>query len=681
MKTTITNDSQIQLQQQQLQPSLSISPTTYTRSSINSPMPLSTPQPQPQPQLQQQLQQQQQQLQQPSLSLPPPATPTGSGQTSSAGLITKDKLKEYYSMPIQLAAGELGICTTMLKQICRKLGIQRWPHRKIQSLNSTICQLETTLARSDLSEELRQVRREELAVASAKKAFILERPDAEVDLNSNKIEKIPKELKDFIVFHKIEPAFAMLVSPPPSSAIPAFSIPSSPAPSTPAQLQLQCSAARYQPRKQAGHHHVNLPIIPCAVVPPPASSVPVLSPPKVAAPLISSPSVGHQAAAQPSSSSSSSSIGIVQPVVSVPSVLSINGNGSSVGTVFQSENEYGTCKKGAKAKKCEKVNAPLCPIPVVPSFSKGGPSDSLKRSLAKDRSERAGSYSPVKHKAPRFDISVTPVFGSNPQRGEGLESEGERDSELMLSKQQQQHHHHQQHSSHSHHSHHRHHHGRHHSRRSASGDEGSEESGALKLGSIEEYASELEKARKEILRLRKECIYLKKRLADIKDDYMVVDDDDDEDDDEDFERNSGKSQFKKSASSDCVPFVGSLGGSSLCDSMKNNEKIAEDTLTDWLRINKGSYSSSSSSTQSPRSTTFSVSPPPLPLPLSSVTSNPATTTSSSSPSSQGISEHFVFASVSASLPISQSATASPGISSTPSSSAATSTNPSSSSSS
>lgn len=110
---------------------------------------------------------------------------------------------------------------------------------------------------------------------------------------------------------------------------------------------------------------------------------------------------------------------------------------------------------------------------------------------------------------------------------------------------------------------------------------------------MEKYVFELEKAYRTIAKLKEECSYLRKRLGEKEEEEERS-----EDSDEMIEEEEEEEEFDTKI----VPFV------SLTESMKNNEKIAEDTLSDWLRINKGN--SSNSTTQSPRSTTFSVSPPP-----------------------------------------------------------------------
>lgn len=40
-------------------------------------------------------------------------------------------LSKYFHLPIVDASKELGMCTTMLKKLCRRCGITRWPYRKV----------------------------------------------------------------------------------------------------------------------------------------------------------------------------------------------------------------------------------------------------------------------------------------------------------------------------------------------------------------------------------------------------------------------------------------------------------------------------------------------------------------------------------------------------------------------
>ncbi|XP_077214076.1 protein RKD3-like [Tasmannia lanceolata] len=52
--------------------------------------------------------------------------------------ITFNELSRYFYMPITQAAKELNVGLTLLKKRCRELGIPRWPHRKMKSLQTLI---------------------------------------------------------------------------------------------------------------------------------------------------------------------------------------------------------------------------------------------------------------------------------------------------------------------------------------------------------------------------------------------------------------------------------------------------------------------------------------------------------------------------------------------------------------
>lgn len=43
-----------------------------------------------------------------------------------------------YHVPINEAARNLGVCVTVLKQVCRELGVQRWPYRKVKKIDDMV---------------------------------------------------------------------------------------------------------------------------------------------------------------------------------------------------------------------------------------------------------------------------------------------------------------------------------------------------------------------------------------------------------------------------------------------------------------------------------------------------------------------------------------------------------------
>ncbi|KAL2244223.1 UNVERIFIED_CONTAM: Protein RKD1 [Sesamum indicum] len=59
-------------------------------------------------------------------------------KTASSKKLSKKTIAQYFYMPITQAARELNVGLTLLKKRCRELGIRRWPHRKLMSLQTLI---------------------------------------------------------------------------------------------------------------------------------------------------------------------------------------------------------------------------------------------------------------------------------------------------------------------------------------------------------------------------------------------------------------------------------------------------------------------------------------------------------------------------------------------------------------
>lgn len=57
---------------------------------------------------------------------------------NSSKMLTRELISKYFYMPITQAAKELNVGLTLLKKRCRDLGIRRWPHRKLMSLQTLI---------------------------------------------------------------------------------------------------------------------------------------------------------------------------------------------------------------------------------------------------------------------------------------------------------------------------------------------------------------------------------------------------------------------------------------------------------------------------------------------------------------------------------------------------------------
>merc|ERR1712137_1495646 len=57
--------------------------------------------------------------------------------------VTFEKVSPLFHLPISEASKSLNICPTLLKNICREMGISKWPHRQIKSLTNMIEKLES----------------------------------------------------------------------------------------------------------------------------------------------------------------------------------------------------------------------------------------------------------------------------------------------------------------------------------------------------------------------------------------------------------------------------------------------------------------------------------------------------------------------------------------------------------
>lgn len=85
------------------------------------------------------------------------ASVRGTGDTRKPGQLAQDLATERknritladlcarFDMPLAEAAADLGICATILKKVCRKFGVQRWPHRGLKRLNTTLAMMEEQL--------------------------------------------------------------------------------------------------------------------------------------------------------------------------------------------------------------------------------------------------------------------------------------------------------------------------------------------------------------------------------------------------------------------------------------------------------------------------------------------------------------------------------------------------------
>ncbi|CAG9460161.1 unnamed protein product [Pedinophyceae sp. YPF-701] len=84
------------------------------------------------------------------------AVATAAGGDGAAGGLTLDHLRVYFHLPIEEAAQHLSVGLTVLKRICRTLGIARWPFRKLQSLQQLIDRISEEAQNCPPCQELEQ---------------------------------------------------------------------------------------------------------------------------------------------------------------------------------------------------------------------------------------------------------------------------------------------------------------------------------------------------------------------------------------------------------------------------------------------------------------------------------------------------------------------------------------------
>lgn len=79
---------------------------------------------------------------------------------TAAKFLHMNELQVVFHLPMAEAAIKLGVCSTVLKKICRRYGIARWPYRQIRKIDKAMNDLEQSktssavLASSDAAEEL-----------------------------------------------------------------------------------------------------------------------------------------------------------------------------------------------------------------------------------------------------------------------------------------------------------------------------------------------------------------------------------------------------------------------------------------------------------------------------------------------------------------------------------------------
>lgn len=94
-------------------------------------------------------------------------------------LVTKhisiDELRAHFDRPIIDVAKDFGICITLMKKICRRNGIKRWPHRQIRSLSKSIASMEAAMLSTHGSE--REKYRDQISSLRSKRESVISHPN------------------------------------------------------------------------------------------------------------------------------------------------------------------------------------------------------------------------------------------------------------------------------------------------------------------------------------------------------------------------------------------------------------------------------------------------------------------------------------------------------------------------
>ncbi|CAN0895995.1 Protein RKD2 [Linum grandiflorum] len=107
-------------------------------------------------------------------------------------VITREMLSRYFYMPITEAAKELNVGLTLLKKRCRELGVGRWPHRKLMSLNTLISNVQRQAADADADAEegIRLGKLEEaIRVLENERKVLEECPDLQLESNTKRLRQ------------------------------------------------------------------------------------------------------------------------------------------------------------------------------------------------------------------------------------------------------------------------------------------------------------------------------------------------------------------------------------------------------------------------------------------------------------------------------------------------------------
>ncbi|KAL8230696.1 hypothetical protein R6Q57_000474 [Mikania cordata] len=108
------------------------------------------------------------------------------GYTSKM-MLSREVISQYFYMPITQAAKELNVGLTLLKKRCRELGIRRWPHRKLMSLQTLINNVQQL--GEDSGEIAKGKMREAVMLLEKERKKMEEIPDLNLENNTKRLRQ------------------------------------------------------------------------------------------------------------------------------------------------------------------------------------------------------------------------------------------------------------------------------------------------------------------------------------------------------------------------------------------------------------------------------------------------------------------------------------------------------------
>nr|TKW41565.1 hypothetical protein SEVIR_1G324800v2 [Setaria viridis] len=102
--------------------------------------------------------------------------------------LTFELVSRHFCMPIKQAAQELNVGVTVLKKRCRELGIPRWPHRKVKSLQTLIDNIQELGKLTE--QEDGNLTKSKVESLQQEKKLIEERPEVMLDERTKELRQM-----------------------------------------------------------------------------------------------------------------------------------------------------------------------------------------------------------------------------------------------------------------------------------------------------------------------------------------------------------------------------------------------------------------------------------------------------------------------------------------------------------